>query len=130
LKSDTMYLQDENGEVVNIDDAVFPRIDKNDNFSNVYSDFYVEDASYLRVRNLEVGYNVPAGDFIPGIRNARVYLQAQNVFTITGYDNIDPALPANQADRDGVNVSDQGRGIDRGTFPNNRSFNIGIDINF
>jgi len=51
----------ENGEVVNIDDAVFPRIDKNDNFSNVYSDFYVEDASYLRVRNLEVGYNVPAG---------------------------------------------------------------------
>jgi len=121
-----------NGRVQN-PDAQFPAIDDNDQFSNIYSDFYVEDASYLRVQNLEIGYNLPSDANVfnwAGFQRARIYLQAQNLFTLTGYTNPDPALPANQASNDGVNVSDQGRGIDRGTYPNNRIFNMGIDITF
>lgn len=121
-----------NGRVQN-PNAEFPAIDDNDQFSNAYSDFYVEDASYLRVQNMEIGYSLSPNSNIlgwAGFQRARIYFQAQNLFTITGYDNPDPALPANQASNAGVNVSDQGRGIDRGTYPNNRMFNMGINITF
>ncbi|MDX1640296.1 MAG: SusC/RagA family TonB-linked outer membrane protein, partial [Balneolaceae bacterium] len=109
-------------------DAKYPKLDESDSFSSAYSDFYVEDASYLRLRNIEVGYNVPI-DKLPGLSRLRVYLQAQNLLTITGYDNVDPALPAIQAGSE-VDASDQARGIDRGNYPSNRIFNIGINARF
>lgn len=121
-----------NGRVQN-PGAEVPALDNNDQFSNTYSDFYVEDGSYLRVQNLEIGYNLPPDANIfnwAGFQQARIYVQAQNAFTLTGYGMPDPALPANQAENAGVNVSDQGRGIDRGTYPNSRTFNVGIDITF
>ncbi|MFY0689731.1 MAG: TonB-dependent receptor [Cyclobacteriaceae bacterium] len=101
------------------DDAKYPRLDQNDNFSSAFSSFYVEDASYLRLRNLQVGYNMPQ----TGSLNARVFVQAQNLFTITGYSNIDPAVAS-------FNNSDQGMGVDRGNYPNNKMFTLGVTANF
>ncbi|MDR8392895.1 TonB-dependent receptor [Aliifodinibius sp. S!AR15-10] len=117
----------ENGEVQN-PGARYPQLDQNDQFSNSYSDFYVEDASYLRMQNIEIGYNVPV-DILPGLSNMRMYVQAQNLFTITGYRNVDPNLPSIPTG-DNVDASDQLRGVDRGTYPNNRIFSFGINASF
>ncbi len=61
---------------------------------------------------------------------ARVYVQAENLFTITGYSGIDPALPA--WDRTGAagDIRDQYRGVDGGTYPSNRTFSVGIRTSF
>jgi TonB-dependent starch-binding outer membrane protein SusC len=118
----------ENGEVVN-PDAKYPRMDVNDDFSRAISSFYVEDGSYVRLRSLQVGYQVPAGRF-RGFDNVRVYLQGENLFTITGYSGLDPALPAANISSAGMDVRDQARGIDRGVYPTSRIFTLGFDIAF
>ncbi|MDX1640315.1 MAG: hypothetical protein R3220_01365, partial [Balneolaceae bacterium] len=118
----------ENGQVQN-PDARYPRLDQNDQFSITYSDFYVEDASYLRLQNLQIGYTMPAEMNLPGLSRLRLYVQAQNLFTITGYRNIDPAIPAQPAGNE-VDASDQERGIDQGTYPASRIFSFGINASF
>jgi TonB-linked SusC/RagA family outer membrane protein len=108
-------------------DAKYPILDQNDTFSgqNV-SDYYIEDGSYVRLRNLQVGYRVPQS-WIP---EARIYLQAENLFTITGYPGLDPALPASSIFGPGGDVRDQYRGIDRGAYPNNKTLSLGIGARF
>lgn len=118
----------ENGEVIN--DPKYPRIDLNDTFSGGQpSDFWVEDGSYLRLRNLQIGYTLPGG-IIPGLRNARIYVQGENLFTITGYDGLDPSLPAANVSEGGADTRDQYFGIDRGSYPSNRIFSLGINASF
>ncbi|MEO0330178.1 MAG: SusC/RagA family TonB-linked outer membrane protein, partial [Bacteroidota bacterium] len=111
--------------------ARYPEISENDQFSSAYSDFYVEDGSYLRMRNITLGYNF-AGSSLgnSGIENLRLFLSADNLFTITGYDNIDPALPAVTRNSGGVNVTDQTQGIDRGVYPTNRIITFGVNATF
>ncbi len=109
----------------------YPRLDQNDTFSRQVSDFYVEDASYVRMKNLQIGYTIPSGALgFAGVNNLRVFVQAQNLFTITDYENIDPALPSISRNVNGVNVSDQSNGIDRGTFPNNQIYTLGVNLGF
>ena len=76
---------------------------------------YIEDGSYLRLKNLQIGYtfNFKVQKLVPSIR---VYFSAQNLFTIPGYSGIDPELPDN--------------GIDRGQYPQPRTFMLGANINF
>jgi hypothetical protein len=64
-----------------------------------------------------------------------VYLQGDNLFTKTNYDGLDPALPAANANvANGLSASgdvrDQYRGVDRGSYPSNRIFSIGIVTSF
>src|SRR5438093_3070564 len=73
--------------------AKYPRIDNNDSFSRQVSSYYVEDGSYVRLRLLQIGFTVPPA-LIRWIPAARIYVQAENLFTITGYPGLDPALPA------------------------------------
>ncbi|MCG2588028.1 SusC/RagA family TonB-linked outer membrane protein [Rhodohalobacter sulfatireducens] len=118
----------ENGQVVN--NPKYPRIDLNDTFSGGQpSDFYVEDGSYLRLRNLQIGYTLPGG-VIPGLRNARIYVQGENLFTITGYDGLDPSLPARNISGGSGDTRDQYMGIDSGAYPSNRIFSLGINASF
>lgn len=118
----------ENGQVTN--DPKYPRIDLNDTFSGgTANQFYVEDGSYLRLRSLQVGYTLPGG-IIPGLRNARIYVQGENLFTITGYDGLDPSLPARNIDSRGTDTRDQYMGIDSGSYPSNRIFSIGLNATF
>lgn len=117
-----------NAEVTN-SDAEYPRLDQNDSFSDEFSSFYVEDGSYVRMRNLQIGYNIPPGT-LPGVQNMRIYVQGENLFTITGYSSVDPSLPASNVSGPAGNERDQTIGVDRGTYPSNRTFSIGISATF
>jgi hypothetical protein len=57
-------------------------------------------------------------------------VQAENLFTITGYDGLDPALAASDVNGPAGDIRDQYRGVDRGTYPSNRTFSIGIVTSF
>jgi TonB-dependent starch-binding outer membrane protein SusC len=109
--------------------AKYPRLDVNDNFSHALSSFYVESGSYVRLRNVQIGYNVPSSR-LRWMSASRVYVQGENLFTITGYDGLDPALPASNVIGPAGDIRDQYRGIDRGTYPSNRTFSIGLVTTF
>jgi hypothetical protein len=110
-------------------DAKYPRLDVNDVYSHTISSYYVEDGSYVRLRHLQLGYEVPP-KYLRWIPAAKVYLQAENLFTITGYAGLDPALPAANVFGPAGDIRDQYRGIDRGSYPTSRTFSIGIITNF
>ena len=61
---------------------------------------------------------------------ARVYLQAENLFTITGYSGLDPSLPAASVFGAAGDIRDQFRGVDQGSYPSNRTITIGISTTF
>jgi TonB-linked SusC/RagA family outer membrane protein len=109
--------------------AKYPILDQNDTFSNQLSSFYVEDGSYVRLRSLQLGYNVPP-KYARWMAATRIYLQAENLFTLTGYDGLDPALPAANVFGPAGDIRDQYRGVDRGTYPTNRTFSIGLVTSF
>jgi TonB-linked SusC/RagA family outer membrane protein len=109
--------------------AKYPRLDVNDAFSRNTSSFYIEDGSYIRLRNLQLGFEVPAT--WAWMSGARVYVQAENLFTITGYPGLDPALPAAApALGPAGDIRDQARGIDRGSYPSNRTITFGVSAHF
>ncbi len=110
--------------------AKYPIIDKNDGFSSALSDFYVADGSYIRLRNVQLGYTIPSqlGRFLPG--GTRIYVQGENLFTITDYEGLDPSLPAANITAAAGDVRDQYRGVDRGSYPSNRVFSIGLVTSF
>lgn len=108
--------------------AKYPRLDVNDNFSRALSSYYIEDGSYIRLRNLQIGYNVPRS--LGWITSSRIYVQAENLFTITDYDGLDPSLPAANISGPAGDIRDQYRGVDRGSYPTSRTFSVGIVTNF
>jgi hypothetical protein len=57
-------------------------------------------------------------------------VQGENLFTLTGYDGLDPALPVRDVTQGGRDVRDQYRGVDTGVYPSNRTFSIGISTSF
>ena len=109
--------------------AKYPRLDGNDAFSRQFSSYWVEDGSYLRLRTLQIGYNLPPA-MIRWIPLARVYLQAENLFTITGYSGLDPSLPAASTFGAAGDIRDQFRGVDQGSYPSNRTITIGVSTTF
>ncbi|MDW7694890.1 TonB-dependent receptor [Flammeovirgaceae bacterium SG7u.111] len=86
------------------------------------SDYFLEDGSYLRVRNIQVGYALPT-DMLnkAGINRLRVYLSAQNPFTITGYEGFDP-----EVGNDGLFL----RGVDRANYPVSAQYRLGVQLDF
>jgi TonB-dependent starch-binding outer membrane protein SusC len=77
------------------------------------SDVYVEDASFLRMDNLTLGYTVPR---FRGVQQMRVFGTVQNVFTLTGYSGVDPEAGLG--------------GIDNNIYPRSRTFTAGVSIGF
>ena len=87
-----------------------------------FSDRWLENASYVRMRNVEVGYTLPATLLNRiRVRNARVYVSGQNLFTITNYTGLDP---------DVTGGSIQERGLDNGHWPSPRVISVGINGDF
>ena len=81
--------------------------------------YYIENGSYLRLKSLQLGYTLP--ESITGkvkIKSLRIYLQAINLFTITGYSGLDPELGGN----------DMAFGIDYGNYPNVKQFLFGLNL--
>jgi len=109
--------------------AKYPRVDVSDVFSRQFSSYWVESGSYVRLRTLQVGYNLPPA-VIRWIPLARIYLQAENLFTITGYSGLDPALPAAAVNGAAGDIRDQFRAVDQGSYPSNRTITIGLTTTF
>ncbi len=83
--------------------------------------FFVEDGSFLRLRNLQIGYSLP--DHIinkAGMSSIRFYLQGTNLFTITGYSGTDPEIFSNRG-----NLT---LGVDSSTYPIARILSLGVNI--
>jgi hypothetical protein len=86
-----------------------------------FSDAFVEDGSYIRLKNVQLGYELPPG-LAPGARSARVYVTAINLFTITGYTGFDPEVSAFS--------TTAMRGVDLGSYPQSRLFTVGMTLTF
>lgn len=101
----------------------YPKLDANDNYSPQRSTFYVEPGSYFRAKNLTVGYHLPS-QFTNrlGIDRLRVYIQGQNLFTITKYSGLDPDVT--------IPNGDLSMGVDNGRYPIARSVYFGINLEF
>lgn len=86
------------------------------------SDFYIEDGSYFRMKNLQIGYTLPKSvlDKI-NFNKLRVFVGVQNLFTITNYSGYDPEVSSNAL---------FSRGIDRSSYPNARVFTFGFNASF
>lgn len=99
-----------------------PRLTTTDPNNNQQpSDFYVEDGSFLRLRNLQFGYSLPSRIMRKmRMKGARIYFSANNILTITNYRGFDPEI--------GTASSILDTGIDKGFFPSNRSFGAGIRV--
>jgi TonB-linked SusC/RagA family outer membrane protein len=92
---------------------------------------FVEDGSYMRIKNLTVGYTVPDAaltGFAKGaISSVRFYVSANNLLTITNYSGYDPEIGSNSAD---ANEASLRSGVDYGQYPQPRTFLGGIQIGF
>lgn len=92
---------------------------------------FLEDGSYLRIRNITVGYNFKDLIKWEGISSLRFYLTAQNALTFTKYPGLDPEIQANANDTRGLGISsDLSVGIDWGTVPAPRTFIGGVQLQF
>lgn len=89
-----------------------PRVTFNNNGGGNVSSVFVEDASYLRLKNIEVGYTFDVKKI--GVKNVRLYASGQNLFTVTDYTGLDPESTSL---------------IDQGTYPQSKAFILGLKIN-
>ena len=85
------------------------------------SDRYLENGSYLRLRSVQLGYTFPQTWFKGAIQHARVYINAENLFTITSYSGYSPDVNADNANY---------RGFDNFIYPTNRTFMLGLNVTF
>ncbi len=115
-----------NLHVINASDTKMPavqRSDANSNYSRI-SDRFIEDASYIRLQNISLGYTLPK----PWVRkcfleNVRIYMNVQNVHTWTKYKGLDPEVGAMYGDA-------LMTGLDYGRYPSPRIYTFGLNVSF
>jgi len=99
-------------------DANTPRFSFVDANSNIrVSDRYVEDGSFVKIKNVQIGYTLPKSKLFSKVR---VYAQVKNAFTFTKYTGFDPEISGGVLDT----------GVDRGAYPQARTWSAGIDLKF
>jgi hypothetical protein len=100
----------------------YPRlsvVDANQNFR--YSDFYMEDGSFFRCRNIQLGYSLPEKYISKlSITNFRIYASMENPFVLSSFSGLDPE----------VGGSPTLRGVDWGYYPIPRTTNVGVSFTF
>jgi len=94
------------------------------NWQNI-SDIYIENADYVRIQNVTIGYDFKRLFPRMPLGQARIYLTAQNLFTFTGYSGMDPEVGASAIDD-----YDWARGIDVGFYPSPRTYMVGVNLKF
>ncbi|WP_337964918.1 TonB-dependent receptor [uncultured Flavobacterium sp.] len=108
-----------------------PRVTTGATANNVLSDYFVEDASYLRIQNIQLGYTLdPKVTQKAGITKLRLYTGVNNLYTFTKYKGFDPGASFGPTNKDGVSQSPIGAGIDYGFYPVPRTYLLGLNINF
>jgi len=80
------------------------------------SDRYIEDGSYLKIKNINLSYTLPKTVFGQNFNSVKIFVSAQNLVTWTKYSGFDPEVPVN--------------GIDNGTYPITRTVSLGLNIGF
>jgi TonB-linked SusC/RagA family outer membrane protein len=90
------------------------------------SSYFIKDGGYMRLRTMQLGYTIPSkllGNMTKG--KLRVYVQGQNLFTITKYDGLDPEVGLQNYGSDNRNLD---IGVDRGLYPISRTFIFGVNM--
>ena len=95
---------------------VLSSTDNNNNFGRI-SDFYIEDASFIRLKNVSIGYTVKE-NWLNGKAKLRFFISGQNLFTITNYSGMDPEVGLNNF------------GLDLGKYPLSRIYMTGVNATF
>jgi hypothetical protein len=104
--------------------SVYP----NHNYSFA-SSYFVENGSYLKLKNVQLGYNFSNNLLSKAkIANARLFIMANNIFTITKYTGIDPELGSQDLTIDKGTTTRGIDGINR--YPNTRIYSMGVDLTF
>ncbi len=108
-----------------------PVLDNSDNYSNQRNSWYVEDGSYLRLRNLQLGYTL-GNDVVGkiGLDKIRFYLQGQNLLTFTKYSGLDPDVTVSNITEGFTQQRDYSLGVDNGRYPTTRSIVFGVNVDF
>src|SRR5690606_3988355 len=84
-------------------------------FNNTFSSFWLQDAAYLRLKNIQIGYSVPTSLLNKiNVENARLYVSGENLFTLTSIYGFDPEAP-------------DGNG---NFYPLSQIFNVGVNLSF
>jgi iron complex outermembrane receptor protein len=92
---------------------------KGGNAQELLSDYYIQNASFLRMDNINIGYNL--GRIAHTHTNLRLNATAQNVFVITKYKGLDPEIGAGTANNPG---------IDNNLYPRPRTYSLGVNLDF
>ncbi|EPT33470.1 TonB-linked outer membrane protein, SusC/RagA family [Bacteroidetes bacterium oral taxon 272 str. F0290] len=99
-------------------------IDADSRLNREMSDWFIEDGSYVRLKNLQLGYTLPASSTRKiNVNKLRVYVAAQNLFTITGYSGLDPEIGE-------FNKNPRYKGVDMGYYPQPRTILFGVNMKF
>src|SRR5690606_31177329 len=94
-----------------------------------FSTRFLEDGSYTRLKNLQIGYSFPASllDRL-GIKSCRIYMSGTNLLTFTKYEGgMDPEMTVSD---NALNEGERSAGMDWGTYPSARSYNMGLTLTF
>lgn len=104
-----------------------PRLSLNDNNDNIRpSSYYVFNGSYVRIKNVQIGYTIPQFNrLVGGQGKLRIYLQVSNLVTFTGYKGLDPAVGLQNYSSSNRNLD---IGVDRGIYPPSRTFTLGLNL--
>ncbi|TAF96314.1 MAG: TonB-dependent receptor [Cytophagia bacterium] len=101
-----------------------PRYELNNTFNNFHSSRFIEDGSYLRLKNVAFGYNLPTRWLNKvKVNNARLYATAVNLWTLTAYSGADPEVST-------LDGSTAAQGIDFFTLPQTRNITVGLTVGF
>jgi len=109
-----------------------PRVSYNGASNNKYpSSRFLEDGSYVRLKNLQVGYTIPEKVVSRlRIKSLRFYVSGQNLWTWTNYTGLDPEMHISDNVKRDAYGGDVGAGIDWGTYPSAKSYVFGLNLNF
>ena len=105
-------------------DALLPKLDLQDTYSNKYaSSYFIEDATYVRLKNLQLGYSIPAAILKKiNITKARIYIQAENIFTAKKTSCLDPGLS--------IQGGDLSMGVVLNNLPTPKQILFGVNLEF
>ncbi|MCL4641220.1 MAG: TonB-dependent receptor [Olivibacter sp.] len=104
-------------------------------YGGYVNDHFVEDASFFRLKNLTLGYTVPFKT--KAMQSLRIYVMAENLFTISGYSGWDPEVDTKGYENDALikyssnaQTANAGAGLDFNSYPSMRAFTFGVNVNF
>jgi len=106
-----------------------PKLNSSDAVSgSVVSSYFIEDASYLRLSNVQLTYTIPNNIMKKvGISGAQIYIQGQNILTVTKYTGMDPDINIRTSEN---NNQDFHMGIDEGAYPVAKTYLLGLKFKF